>query len=94
MSDRITRTDPLIEPIYSQSNPSEAIGLGQHAIQLTCNGTTYEELASVVLRFLPRERIEILCPWEGKPPMLPEATRDGQRNCSGRKDKIRNAVHY
>jgi hypothetical protein len=70
MSDRITRSDPLIEPIYLQSNPSEAIDLGQHAIRLTCNGKTYEDLASVVVRFLPRERIEIVCPWEGKPPLL------------------------
>ena len=70
MSDRIMHSDSLMEPIYTQSNPSEPIRLGQHAIQLTCNGTTYEDVASVVLRFLPRERIEILCPWEGKPPML------------------------
>lgn len=70
MSDRIMVSKPLIESIYSQSNPSEAIPLGNHAIQLTCNGTTYEDLASIVMRFLPRERIEILCPWEGRPPLL------------------------
>ena len=70
MSDRIMHSDSLMDPIYTQSNPSEPIRLGQHAIQLTCNGSTYEDVASVLLRFLPRERIEILCPWEGKPPML------------------------
>jgi hypothetical protein len=63
-------SNPLIEPIYSQSNPSEPIGLGQHAVQLNYRGTTYQDLASIVMRFVPDERIEIVCPWEGKSPML------------------------
>jgi len=63
-------SNPLIEPIYSQSNPSEPIGLGQHAVRLNHNGTTYQDVASIVMRFVPDERIEIVCPWEGKPPML------------------------
>ena len=69
-SDRIMHSNPLIEPIYSQSNPSEPIGLGQHAVQLNYKGTTYQDVASIVMRFVPDKRIEIVCPWEGKSPML------------------------
>ena len=70
MIDRIRVSRPLIEPIYSQSNPSEPIHLGQHAIQLICNGTTYEDVATIGMRFVPREQIEIVCPLEGKAPLL------------------------
>ena len=70
MTDRIRVSKPPIEAIYSQSNPSEPIPLGQHAIQLTCNGTTYDDVASIAMRFVAREQIEIVCPWEGKPPLL------------------------
>jgi hypothetical protein len=63
-------SEPLIKPIYSQSSPNEPIGLGQHAIQVTYRGTTYEDVASIVMKFLPHQGIEIVCPWEGKPPML------------------------
>lgn len=69
-NDRIIHSGPLIEPIYSQSSPSEPIPLGQHAIQLNCKGRTYHDVASIVMRFVPDERIEIVCPWEDKPPML------------------------
>lgn len=70
MTDRIRVSKPLIDAIYSQSNPSEPIRLGQHAIQVTCNGTTYEDVATIGMRFVPHEQIEIVCPWEGKPPLL------------------------
>lgn len=64
------RSEPIIEPIYWQSNPSEPIDLGQHAIELTSKGTTYEDVASIVMKFLPHDRVEIVCPWKDKPPLL------------------------
>jgi hypothetical protein len=70
MSERIMLSNPLIEPIYWQSNPSEPIDLGQHAIELTSKGTTYEDVASIVMKFLPHDRVEIVCPWKDKPPLL------------------------
>jgi hypothetical protein len=70
MSDRIMLRSPIIEPIYSQSSPSEPIDLGQAAVQLSYKGTTYQDVANITMRFVPNKRIEIVCPLEGHSPML------------------------
>jgi hypothetical protein len=70
MSDRIVLSSPLIEPIYSQSSRSEPVGLGQMAVQFDYKGTTYQDVANIVMRFVPNERIEVVCPFKDKHPML------------------------
>jgi hypothetical protein len=70
MTDRIRVSKALIEAIYLQSTPSEPIHLGQHAIQVACDGATYEDIATIAMRFMPRDQIEIACQWKGKPPLL------------------------
>ena len=70
MSDRIVLNSPLIEPIYWQSSPSEPVGLGEMAVQLDYKGTTYQDVANILMRFVPNERIEVVCPFKDKHPML------------------------
>jgi hypothetical protein len=70
MSERIVLSSPLIESIYSQSSPSEPIDLGQVAVQFDYKGTTYHDLANIVMRFVPNERLEVVCPLKDKPPMF------------------------
>jgi len=66
---RILRRSPLIEPIYSQSSPNEPLALGQVAVQLGNKGTAYQDVASIVIRFAPNNRLEIICPFQDKGPL-------------------------
>lgn len=50
MAGRIELDRPLIEPIFSQSEPNEPIHLGHVPVQLGDEqGTTYENVAEVVM---------------------------------------------
>ena len=70
MSDRLTVSRPLIDPMYSQANPNDPIDLGQVVVQFDHKGTTYQEKAKVTMRFVPDDRLEFACPLEGKPPLF------------------------
>ena len=70
MGNRIVLSSSLIEPIYWQSGPSEPMSLGQVAVQLDYKGTTYEDVAHFVMRFVPSHRLEVVCLFEDKPPMF------------------------
>jgi hypothetical protein len=80
MTDRITLGSPLIEPIYSQLNPNEPILLGQEAVQLRSKGTTYQDVAKVMMRFVPNKRIEIVCPLKNEPMLGLEMFLDDNGN--------------
>lgn len=70
MSDRIKVSSPLIDPIYSQTEPSQPIDLGRVAVQVDYKGTTHQEMANVAMRFVPDDRLEFVCPLEDKSPMF------------------------
>jgi hypothetical protein len=59
-----------IEPIYSQAHASQPIDLGRVAVQFDHEGTAYRETASVAMRFVPKDRLEFVCPLEGKSPLF------------------------
>jgi hypothetical protein len=66
MSDPIRVTRPLIDPIYSQSQPSQPIDLGQEVIKFDHRGKSYQGTAKVVMRFVPSDRLEFTCSVEGE----------------------------
>jgi hypothetical protein len=66
MSDLLKVSRQLIDPIYSQSHPNQKIELGPVAIQFDHNGTAYRGTADAAMRFVPDERLEFVCPLEGK----------------------------
>jgi hypothetical protein len=81
MSDQIKVNSPPIAPVYSQAEPNQPINLGSVAVQFDHKGTTYQETANVVMRFLPADRLEFVFPLEGKPPMFGWSfIVDGDRN--------------
>jgi len=70
MSERITVGTSLIEPIYSQTDPSQPIDLGSVPIQFEHKGTTRHSTAKVTIKFVPHDRLEFVCPLEGESPMF------------------------
>ncbi|MCX7428720.1 MAG: hypothetical protein NTW96_24220 [Planctomycetia bacterium] len=68
MSDTITASRSLIEPIYSQTDPSQPIDLGQAEVLFDFNGTTYQKTADVRMKFMPDDQLEFLCSLDGVPP--------------------------
>jgi hypothetical protein len=62
--------EPPVVPIYIQESPNDPIALGQVALRFTCNGQTYDERANAVIRFMPRQGLEFVCPMEGAPPFF------------------------
>jgi hypothetical protein len=61
---------PIIEPIYSQSCPNDPILLGKERVSFTFDDVEYSDVATVVIRFLPSERLEIEFPLEGQSPQI------------------------
>lgn len=70
MSNLIEVHNPLIKPIYTQTEPNQPIELGRVAVHFDHEGTTYQDMATVTMRFRPDDRLDILCPLDDKPPML------------------------
>lgn len=59
-----TRDRPLIEPIYTQSEPNQPIDLGSTPVQFTLRGKTYDCESHVYLRFVPTDRVCFVVPTE------------------------------
>ena len=57
MSERITVSKPLIEPVYWQSAPSQQIDLGKVALEFALDGNAFDAMAQVSMRFLPDDRL-------------------------------------
>ncbi len=74
-------TQPLIRPIYSQTNPNEPIDFGEVAIAFESGDETEHITAAARLRFTPRDKLEFICPVAEKPPFW--AFRVGMRSDSG-----------
>lgn len=70
MNERITVSKSLIEPIYSQTDPSQPIDLGSVPIHYEHEGKTHQSTASVTMKFAPSDRLEFVCPLEDEPPMF------------------------
>lgn len=62
MSDRIEIDKSLIEPVYSQARPNEAINLGEVAVQFSHKQKTYHETAQVNMQFVPDARLLFVIP--------------------------------
>jgi len=66
MSERISLSTSLIEPVYSQADPNQPIDLGRAAIQFDHEGMTHQGMANVTMKFAPSHRLEFVCPLEGQ----------------------------
>jgi hypothetical protein len=66
MSDRPVFDKPLIEPIYLQNKPNQLIDLGQVAVRFSLNGTKYQEMATVKMRFEPDTCLQFIFPLQDK----------------------------
>jgi hypothetical protein len=62
MSDRIEVDKSLIEPVFSQGRPNEAISFGEVGVRFSHNSKTYEETAQVIMRFIPDARLLFVIP--------------------------------
>jgi hypothetical protein len=70
MSDQTPLTSPPIAPVYVQTEPNQPIHIGFVPIQFGLKGTTYQETADVTMRLVPDDRLEFVCPLEGKSPFF------------------------
>jgi hypothetical protein len=70
MTDQIEVSRPLIEPIYSQTDPNQPINLGRVAIQVDHQGTAYRETADVTMNFVPDAGLEFAVTFERENPSL------------------------
>ena len=64
MSDRIVTDKPIIDPVYSQNAPNQSIDLGQVAVRFDFQGTTYNEVASAAMDFLPDHKLRFTIPFD------------------------------
>ncbi len=62
MDDRQQAKGPLIEPVYSQGEPSATIDLGSVSVEFAYGGETYTEQARVSMRFAPDDRLLFVVP--------------------------------
>lgn len=61
---------PLIEPIYAQEEPSQAIDLGAVAVGFAHGGQAYKSQGHVSVRFTPDDRLYIEISTDDKNPLL------------------------
>lgn len=81
MSNRMTVSSRPITPSYSHTEPNERIDLGRLAVQYDHKGTTYREMATVTMRFVPKDRLEFVCPFKDESPLFGmRFFVDGDRN--------------
>jgi len=62
--------DPPVVPIYVQEDPNDPIELGEVTLRFQVNGKTYNEPANAVIRFMPRDGLEFVCPMADASPLL------------------------
>lgn len=67
MGDMLETDRSLIEPVYSQTEPSAPIDLGLVRAEFECEGKTYAGSARVTMRFTPDERLCFEIPVKDKP---------------------------
>lgn len=65
MNDRIETDKPIIDPIYSQSEPNQPIDLGQVAVRFDLQDTTYSKEAYATMAFLPNHKLKFTVPFDG-----------------------------
>jgi len=70
VTDRKRVDRPVIEPIYSQSKPSQRIELGLVPVEFVHGGKIYQDTAKVSMQFTPNNRLVFVIPDEGKPFLL------------------------
>jgi hypothetical protein len=70
MDGRIEVDKSLIEPIYSQTGPSQPIDLGPVAVRYDCKGATHNVTANVTMKFVPDDGLEFVCPLESEDPFF------------------------
>src|SRR5258708_3562520 len=54
---RIIRDTPLIEPVYSQANPSDAISLRPVTVKFSHAGNDHQKTSNVLMRFTPAVKL-------------------------------------
>lgn len=67
MGERIRSDRPLIEPVYSQAGPNQAIELGTTVVEFIHKDKTYRKTAKITMEFLPSIRLLLAIPTEDVP---------------------------
>jgi hypothetical protein len=69
MGDMLKTDGPLIEPVYSQGEPSATVDLGAASVEFAFASKTYTEQARVSMRFVPDDRLLFIVPTNDSPPL-------------------------